>query len=91
MSGATEIEPDDADALAQIKAERAFLNGASSRVQDGYDPGPRLRKMLLIAQDPAGDNHPKLEPVADAYENVVTALDDPALRIETHGSNGVGR
>ena len=91
MSGATEIEPDDADTLAQIEVERTFLSGALSHVVAGHDSGPRLRKMLLVAQDPAGDNHSKLEPVADACENVVAVPDAPAFRIEAPGPDDAGR
>ena len=74
------LDPNDAKALAQIEAERAFLNGALSRVQDGYDPGPRLREMLLIAQDATDDDASELANIEDAYQNVLDLLDDPKFR-----------
>ena len=74
------LDPDVADGLAQIEAERAFLNGALSRVQDGYDPGPRLREMLLIAQDATDGDAFALENVRGAYQNVLDLLDDPQFR-----------
>ena len=73
-------DPDSARELAQIEAERAFLNGALSRVQDGYDPGPRLREMLLVAQDATDSDAAGLENVAGAYQNVLDLLDDPRFR-----------
>ena len=74
------LDPDVADGLAQIEAERAFLNGALSRVQDGYDPGPRLREMLLIAQDATDGDAFALENVRGAYQNVLDLLDDTQFR-----------
>ena len=45
------LDLNDANALAQLEAEYAFLTGALRRVEEGYDPGPRLCEMVLIAQD----------------------------------------
>ena len=89
------LGPNDAKALAQIEAEHTFLTVALRRVEEGYDPGPRLREMVLIAQDRVtemvliehdrviwrGADASKLEIIEAAYRNVLDVLDDYPVRV----------
>ena len=89
------LDPNDAKALAQIEAEHAFLNVALRRVEEGYDPGPRLREMMLIERDRVtemmliehdrviwrGADASELENIEAAYRNVLDVLDDYPLRV----------
>ena len=89
------LDPNDAKALAQIEAEHAFLNVALRRVEEGYDPGPRLREMMLIERDRVtemvliehdrviwrGADASKLENIEAAYRNVLDVLDEFPLRV----------
>ena len=83
------LDLNDANALAQLEAEHAFLTGALRRVEEGYDPGPRLREMVLIAQDRViemvliehdrviwrGGDASELANIEAAYRNVLDVLD----------------
>ena len=89
------LDPNDAKALAQIEFEREFLEVALRRVKEGYDPGPRLREMELIAQYRVtemvliendrviwrGGDASELENIAAAYRNVLDMLDEFPLRV----------
>ena len=89
------LDPNDAKALEQIEAEHAFLNVALRRVEEGYDPGPRLREMMLIERDRVtemmliehdrviwrGADASELENIEAAYRNVLDVLDDYPLRV----------
>ena len=89
------LDPNDAKALAQIEAEHAFLNVALRRVEEGYDPGPRLREMMLIERDRVtemmliehdrviwrGADASELENIEAAYRNVLDVLDDYPLHV----------
>ena len=82
------LDLNDANALAQLEAEYAFLTGALRRVEEGYDPGPRLCEMVLIAQDRViemvliehdrviwrGGDASELANIEAAYRNVVELL-----------------
>ena len=59
------LDLNDANALAQLEAEYAFLTGALRRVEEGYDPGPRLCEMVLIAQ------HRVIEMVLIEHDRVI--------------------
>ena len=83
------LDLNDANALAQLEAEYAFLTGALRRVEEGYDPGPRLCEMVLIAQDRViemmliehdrviwrGGDASELANIDTAYRNVLEVLD----------------
>ena len=83
------LDLNDANALAQLEAEYAFLTGALRRVEEGYDPGPRLCEMVLIAQDRViemvliehdrviwrGGDASELANIDAAYRNVLEVLD----------------
>ena len=83
------LDLNDANALAQLEAEYAFLTGALRRVEEGYDPGPRLCEMVLIAQDRViemvlfehdrviwrGGDASELANIEAAYRNVLEVLD----------------
>ena len=89
------LDLNDANALAQLEAEHAFLTGALRRVEEGYDPGPRLREMVLIAQDRViemvliehdrviwrGGDASELANIEAAYRNVLEVLDDYPVSI----------
>ena len=82
------LDLNDANALAQLEAEYAFLTGALRRVEEGYDPGPRLCEMVLIAQDRViemvliehdrviwrGGDASELANIEAAYRNVLEVL-----------------
>ena len=78
------LGPNDAKEIAQLEAERAFLNAALRRVEEGYDPGLRLLEMGLVEQyrvTRQGGDASELENITDAYRNVIKMLDDYPVRV----------